>query len=111
MKGPSLFENSIGDKRQVFRQEVTKIEIDTLFVFYSLSDQYGKVDIPSARKYIFENYGVTIPDGPFTLTLKHYDTLMDAGIIPDTRAAIAKALNPPQRRPKRKAPNQSKSVD
>lgn len=88
----------------MFRQEVTKLEIDVLFVFYTFSNQFGVVDVSAARAYAAETLGVAIPDQPFTIMQKHYDTLMDAGAIPDIRPALTKAIKSPRTNRRREAP-------
>lgn len=76
--------------------KVTKLEVDLLLLFYNLSDQNGKVDIQNAALWAKNKLGVDIPNTPFTLTQRHFDFLMDRGVIPDTRIMIQKLMNPPK---------------
>lgn len=84
------------------KQNTSKLELEILVVFYAFSDQYGNVDIPTAKKYIHKKFGVTIPDKPFVLTQQHINTLTDAQLIPDIRKmmALACAMRPQQRTPR-----------
>ena len=91
---------------EMFENNTSKLEMDILFVFYSFSDQYGRVDIPAAKQWAYQRLGITIPDKPFTLTQKHINTLMDAKLVPDTRQMIAKACATQERR---KSPRSNKS--
>lgn len=73
---------------------VTKLEVDILLIFYNFSDQNGVVDIKNASVWAKNKLGVDIPQKPFTLTQKHFDFLMDRGVIPDTRTMMQNLLNP-----------------
>lgn len=76
------------------RDEVSKLELDLLLLYYTFADQYGRVDITSAKMWARERLGVDIDSVPFTINQEHIDLLMDHGIIADTRDVIAKLQQP-----------------
>jgi hypothetical protein len=69
---------------------VTKLETDLLLIFYNFSDQFGVVDVKTASIWAKKKLGVQIPLKPFTLKQKHFDYLMNRGVIPDTRTLMSK---------------------
>ncbi len=73
---------------------VTKLEVDLLLIFYNFSDQYGVVYSQKAAVWAKNKLGVTIPNKPFTLTQKHFNFLMDRGVIPDTRTMMQQLFDP-----------------
>lgn len=75
---------------------VTDLEIDVLLLYFTFSDQYGRVDVTSAADYAASKFGYIINKTPFTLDQRHLDILMDRQIIPDVRVIFNKILmNPP----------------
>lgn len=66
-------------------QKITNLELETILLFYTFSDQFGTVDIDSARRWSANRLGVFITLEPFSIEQKHVDLLMDAGLIVDTR--------------------------
>ena len=70
-------------------QEISKLEVDVLLIFYNFSDQFGVVDIDAAKQWASQKLGVIIPDTPFTLKQHHLDILMELGAIPDTRSFLS----------------------
>lgn len=70
--------------------DVTPLEIDLLLLFYTFSDQFGKVDIQSASTWAKKKFGITLEDVPFTITQQHLDLLMDSEVLYDIRPIINK---------------------
>jgi hypothetical protein len=83
-------------------QEISQLELDLLFLFYTFSDQKGHVDIPKVREWARERMGVFLPNEAFTLEQKHLDILMDKGILPDTRIIFDNVKTIKPKKPKRK---------
>ncbi len=83
------------------QKEISKLEVDVLLLFYNFSDQYGTVDIPSAKKWAKQQLGVVIPDQPFTLKQYHYDMLMEIGALPDMRPLLSVCSKRPKKRTQR----------
>lgn len=64
-------------------QSITKLELDLLLLYYTFSDQYGKVDTQRAQRWAKEHVGIHIPSAPFTITQEHINLLIEARLIPD----------------------------
>ena len=60
----------------------TDLELDMLLLFYTLSDQYGRVDVVRARTFLFQQYGILIPETPITIKEHHVQALVAAGMVP-----------------------------
>jgi hypothetical protein len=69
---------------------ITKLELDLLLLYYTFSDDEGKVDMPAVQQWAKTKFGIFIPPKQFMLTQEHVDVLMDNEIIPDTRSIIKK---------------------
>lgn len=65
--------------------DITELELDMLLLFYTFSDQYGRVDIQSAATFAIKTFGYVIKQEPMTISQEHIDVLMDKGVLPDTR--------------------------
>jgi hypothetical protein len=68
--------------------KMSELEIDLLLLYYSFSDQYGRVDILGAAQFALKNFGYIINKDPFTIDQRHFDFLMDKKLIPDTRQLL-----------------------
>lgn len=68
--------------------DISSLELEVLSLFWSFSDQFGRVDIIAASNYAFKQYGYIIDRTPFTLTQQHFNILMDKGRIADTRLLL-----------------------
>lgn len=78
---------------------MTDLEIDVLLLYFTFSDQFGRVDVLEAANYAAKKLGYIINRDPFTIDQRHVDILMDRGIIPDTRVIFNKIimnLEPPE---------------
>lgn len=73
---------------------VTEGEIDMLLLYYTFSDQYGRVDVLEAANYAARKLGVIIDRSPVSLSQDHCDFLMDRQIIPDVRVIFNKICDP-----------------
>ena len=72
---------------------MTDLEIDLLLLYFTFSDQYGRVDTVGAAHYAAKKLGVLMNrEHKFTLNQNHIDALMNHGVIPDTRELFAKLL-------------------
>ena len=79
----------MNDKSSDDRSEgVSSLELEILSLFWSFSDQFGRVDIIAASNYAFKQYGYIIDRAPFTLTQQHFNILMDRGRIADVRLLL-----------------------
>lgn len=65
--------------------DITELELDMLLLYYTFSDQYGRVDIQSAATFAIKTFGYVIKQDPMTISQEHIDVLMDKGVLPDTR--------------------------
>lgn len=87
----------MNDKPTDWNSSVTDLEIDMLLLYYTFSDQYGRVDVLEAANYAAKILGFIINRDPFTIDQRHVDILMDRGVIPDVRVIFNKILmNPPE---------------
>ena len=91
----------------------TDLELDMLLLFYTLSDQYGRVDVVRARTFLFQQYGILIPDAPITIKEHQVQALIDAGMLPDVRDHLEriKNLKVPKKRKSRKKSQDVKDQD
>lgn len=82
---------------------LSTLEIDLLLLFYTFSDQYGKVDMRLASAYASAKLGVILPNRQVVIRQKHIDALIDAGQIPDTKSIFKKAAmaSPPKSKRKK----------
>lgn len=69
---------------------VSNLELDLLLLYYSFSDQYGKVDVHSAKAWAKQKLGIILSDEPFTITQEHVDLLVERGILPDIKPLLHK---------------------
>ena len=79
--------------------EISKLELDLLLLFYTYSDQFGNVDIQHCAAVAQEKLGVMLPTDPFTLDQNHANALMIHGILPDIRELLTVV---PLEKPKKK---------
>lgn len=93
----------------VQQRQLTNLELDMLLLFYTMSDQYGKVDIVRARAFLQQQYGILIPDKPINVTAEQVQSLVNAGILPDVADHLTRISNlkPPMKR-RRKKPQDTK---
>lgn len=68
--------------------EVSQLQIDLLVLFYSLSDQYGNVDMETAGIYARHQLGLNLSNKPYRLNQAQLDFLMRNQIVPDTRLML-----------------------
>jgi hypothetical protein len=69
------------------------IDIAILMIFYNFSDQYGKVDMVSAKEWANKKLGIIIKDNDFQLSQDHIDVLMDQEVIVNSRDMIKRITN------------------
>lgn len=74
--------------------EISKLEIDILLLFYTFSDQFGRVDMVTASHWAKTKLGAYIPEKQFIVTQEHIDVLMDSKVIPDTRELLRTFVGP-----------------
>lgn len=70
--------------------DISDLEIDVLLLYYQFSDQWGRVDTISAANFAASKYGIVLHQKSFQLSQQHMDTLMDRGVIVDTRDLFKK---------------------
>lgn len=70
--------------------QILKIELDLLLLFYTFSDQYGNVDIRKCQQWAKERMGIYLPDSPFQFTQEHVDVLVRHKLVPDAMEIIDK---------------------
>jgi hypothetical protein len=63
--------------------EISRLEVDLLFLFYVYSNQFGDVDIPVVKQIAQQKLGVLINWDPFQVTQEHVEVLIHHKIIPD----------------------------
>lgn len=88
------------------QRQLTDLELDMLLLFYTLSDQYGKVDVVRARAFLQQQYGILIPDTPITVTAEQAKALVDAGMLPNVADHLTRISNmklPKARRTRKKS--------
>lgn len=81
----------------------TELELDMLLLFYTLSDQYGRVDVVRARTFLYQQYGILIPEAPITIKEPHVKALIQAGMLPDVTDHLERIRNlkvPKKRKPR-----------
>ena len=86
-------------------------DIELLLLYFTYSNQWGKVDTVGANQWALANMNMSISTHPFTITQWHVDMLCEWGALPDIsdlidrcqRASkIAIEKNPPRiHRPKK----------
>lgn len=89
------------------QRQLTDLELDMLLLFYTLSDQYGKVDVVRARTFLQQQYGILIPATPITVTVQQVQALVDAGMLPDVSDHLTRISNlklPKKRRARKRTP-------
>ena len=96
------------------QRTMTEVELDMLLLFYTLSDQYGNVDVARTRTFFYQHYGILLPNQQICLKPHHVQALVDHGMIPDVNDTLARIKNlevkevaaPTKRRraPRRKIP-------
>lgn len=84
---------------------LSELEVDLLLLFYTFSDQNGKVDMKTAASWAKTKLGVTLPPRQIFIKQKHVDALVKAGQIPDIRDTLKKissgnGITKKRRRPK-----------
>lgn len=82
--------------------DLSELEADLLLLFYTFSDQYGKVDMKTVSSWAKSKMDVTLPPRQIFIKQKHIDALMNIGVIPDSRD-IMKNISTPQPKRRRKA--------
>jgi hypothetical protein len=87
--------------------QLTELELDMLLLFYTLSDQYGNVDVVRARTFLYQHYGILIPEKPIRLKPHHLQALTDHGLLPDVNDALTRIKNLDMK-PKRKRATRKK---
>lgn len=70
--------------------QILKIELDLLLLFYTFSDQYGNVDIRKCQQWAKERMGIYLPDSPFQFSQEHVDVLVRHKLVPDAMEIIDK---------------------
>jgi hypothetical protein len=75
--------------------EISPLELDLLLLFYTFSDQHGKVDMDLCSAWAYAKMGVIIPFKQFTIEQKHLDALAKASILPDITEVIKQASSKP----------------
>lgn len=81
------------------KDRISELEADLLLLFYTFSDQYGRVNISAARKWAWERLGVTIKNEPFTITQEHIDVLCDLKMLPNVSDILQNLKSaPPDKR-------------
>jgi hypothetical protein len=71
--------------------DISPQEIDLLLLFYTFSDENGKVNMLEAAHWAKNKFGIILPAKPFTLTQEHINCLMEHSELPDIRSIISKA--------------------
>lgn len=69
---------------------LSELEVDLLLLFYTFSDQNGKVDMKTAASWAKTKLGVTLPSRQIFIKQKHVDALVKAGQIPDIGDTLKK---------------------
>ncbi len=69
---------------------LTDLEVDLLLLFYTFSDQHGRIDMVQCSNWARQKLGVILPPALFKISQKHLDILMDKGLVPDTRELFYK---------------------
>ena len=87
----------------------TDLELDMLLLFYTLSDQYGRVDVVRARTFLFQQYGILIPDTPITVKDHHVQALVNAGMLPDVKDHLERIRD--MKLPKKRKPRKTQAKD
>jgi hypothetical protein len=101
-----MWSEKVGQHTSFDFDDISDLELDLLLLYYTYSDQHGRVDTLSAANFAAARFGVLIPRVPFKLDQRHVDVLMDRGLLPDVRVifnkiALLPAPSPKKRRRKR----------
>lgn len=70
---------------------ISKLELDLLLLYYTFSNDSGKVDMVAVQQWGKQKFGILIPNHQFILKQEHLNALMDHSILPDIRSIILKA--------------------
>jgi len=68
--------------------EISSLELNLLMLYYTYSDQYGKVDMETVTRIARDKMGIYIPPEQINLEQLHVDVLMDLCFVPDTRELL-----------------------
>lgn len=63
--------------------EISKLELDLLMVFFTFSDQWGNVDMLKVSEFTQQKMNLVIQNKPFTLTQEHMEVLIKNQMVPD----------------------------
>ena len=63
--------------------EISKLELDLLMVFFSFSDQWGNVKMDQVCEFTRQKMNLVISNKPFKLTQEHMDVLIAHQMVPD----------------------------
>lgn len=89
-------------------QQLSELEVDVLLLFYTFSDQYGKVNMPVVKEWAQTKLGVMLYAEEITITQEHINILMDHSAIPDTRLMMGAIKNgKTAKRVKKTPPNET----
>jgi hypothetical protein len=69
---------------------LSELEVDLLLLFYTFSDQNGRVDMKTAASWAKTKLGVTLPSRQLFIKQKHVDALVEAGLLPDISDVLKK---------------------
>jgi hypothetical protein len=69
---------------------LSELEVDLLLLFYTFSDQNGRVDMKTAASWAKTKLGVTLPSRQLFIKQKHVDALVKAGLLPDISDVLKK---------------------
>lgn len=87
----------------------TELELDMLLLFYTLSDQYGRVDVVRARTFLYQQYSILIPETPITIKEHHVQALVAAGMLPDVKDHLERIRD--MKVPKKRKPRKTQAKD
>ena len=73
--------------------EISKLELDLLMVFFTFSDQWGNVDMGKVCEFTKQKMNLVIQNKPFSLTQEHMDILIKNQMVPDISQIINKIKN------------------
>jgi hypothetical protein len=82
-------------KPSEWTESISDLEIDMLLLYFTFSDQFGRVDVLEASNYAAKKLGFIISKEPFTISQQHLDILMDRGVLPDVRMIFNKIMIDP----------------
>ena len=87
--------------------EISKLELDLLMVFFTFADQWGNVDMGKVCEFTKQKMNLVIQNKPFTLTQEHIDVLAQHQMVPDVSSIFDKIKNT---KPKRKRTKTKKNI-